>query len=123
MNGLLDTQVVLWWLADDPKLPRLYRDAIADGRSVCYVSAASIWEISIKAALGKVVVPEGYMAQLQKQGFVELAITWEHSRAMQALPLIHRDPFDRLLVAQAMVDKLILLSADKHVRKYDVKVL
>lgn len=123
MNGLLDTQVVLWWLADDPKLPRLYRDAIADGRSVCYVSAASIWEISIKAALGKVVVPESYLAQLQKQGFVELAITWEHSRAIQALPLIHRDPFDRLLVAQAMVDKLILLSADKHVRKYDVKVL
>lgn len=123
MNVLLDTQVVLWWLADDAKLTDTHRSIIADTSNVCSISAASIWEISIKSALGKLQVPKFYEDTLREQGFIELEITWKHGKAVQELPLIHRDPFDRLLVAQAIVEGFGLLSVDERIREYAVEVL
>lgn len=122
MNALVDTHVVLWWLNNDEKLTESHRKIITSDDSVCYVSAATIWEISIKQMLGKLTVPPGYLDELTREGFIELAISWEHARAVLSLPPIHRDPFDRLLVAQAQAEALTLLCVDENIRKYDVSV-
>lgn len=123
MNVLLDTHIVLWWLADDEKLNSTYREVISSPDNLCYVSAVTIWEISIKAGLGKLRIPENFTGELKKEGFQPLPITWSHCHRVYHLPHHHRDPFDRLLVAQAEEEDLILLSVDEVMRKYGVKVL
>jgi PIN domain nuclease of toxin-antitoxin system len=120
---LLDTHVVLWWLADDPQLSPTQISAIKDKRNTCYVSAATVWEISIKAAIGKLVIDSDYMEQLRSEGFLELPITWGHAHAIQNLPPHHRDPFDRLLIAQAKMETMFLVSGDEFIAKYEVAVL
>ncbi len=120
MRLLLDTPVVLWWLADAPQLTPDHRALISDTRHVCFVSAATVWEISIKRGLGKLQIDEGYLVVLRSQGFLELAVSWEHCHRVNDLPALHRDPFDRLLIAQAQSDGLTLLSVDPEVLKYDV---
>lgn len=87
------------------------------------ISAASIWEIAIKSALGKLSVPDGLIEELARQGFEELVVTFEDALAAGALPPHHRDPFDRMLIAQAVNRDLLLVSADPQLRKYDVRVL
>ena len=123
MDLLLDTHAVIWWLADDAKLTARQRSAIQDKRNTCFISAATVWEISIKAAIGKLAIEGDYMKQLRSEGFIELPIRWAHARAVQELPLHHRDPFDRLLVAQAALEGMSLVSSDEFVAKYDVRVV
>ncbi|MCX6545071.1 MAG: type II toxin-antitoxin system VapC family toxin [Acidobacteria bacterium] len=123
MKLLLDTHGVIWWLADDPNLTDKQRRAIQDRRNTCYVSAATVWEISIKQALGKLVIDSDYLDRLRSEGFVELPVSWKHSQAAQNLPPHHRDPFDRLLVAQARMEGMCLVSGDEIVRKYDLTVI
>ncbi|MEI6385997.1 MAG: type II toxin-antitoxin system VapC family toxin [Spirochaetota bacterium] len=123
MDLLLDTHAVIWWLTDDPKLSVRQRSAIQDKRNTCFVSSATVWEISIKAAIGKLAIEAHYMKQLRSEGFIELPITWDHARAVQELPLHHRDPFDRLLVVQAALEGMSLVSSDENVAKYDVRVV
>lgn len=103
---LLDTHILLWWLADDPKLPLWMRPHLAAPETPCYVSAASLWEIGIKRQLGKLDAPDSLMAIIAEEGFRRLNITFEHAEAAASLPLHHRDPFDRMLVAQAVIESL-----------------
>lgn len=120
MNLLLDTHVLLWWL-DDPR--RLSPNAIAaisdDGNGV-FVSAAVVWEIIIKKALNKLTVPDDIVDVISQNRFNRLAITIEQALAVEKLPMHHRDPFDRILVAQAMVEGMTLVHRDQEIAKYTV---
>jgi len=121
---LLDTQVWLWWRADDRRLGRVTRAAIRAAGEVRF-SVASAWEIAIKAGLGKLETPplEGIRVQLEQHGFKPLAIEIEHALDVAALAKVHRDPFDRLLAAQASAEGLTLVTADPIFAKYGVPVL
>lgn len=120
MRILLDTHVFIWAVTDDPRLTPAARGLIEAADSV-YVSAASIWEIAIKSALGKIDADTEEMAQaIKESGFVELPVSTAHAAQVVKLPLLdnHKDPFDRLLVAQSMTEPLVLLSADTKVIAY-----
>lgn len=118
MNILLDTHMILWWLNNDPLLPEFSRNLISDSDTICFISSASIWEISIKSALGKLEIPDDYLEELRDEGFLELPIRWEHARMVKELPLHHRDPFDRILIAQSNREKLFLLTVDDEIKQY-----
>ena len=115
--------MVLRWLAEAPDLPGSARDALADTGNVVYVSAATIWEIAIERSIAKLEIPESYAAEIAALGFRELPVTWEHARRTDSLPLIHRDPFDRLLIAQAQIESLTLVTTDEIIGRYAVPVL
>jgi len=118
---LLDTHVLLWWLADAPDLGPRCRDILADSRNEVFVSAASTWEISIKAARGKVSTPDDLDSAVEDEGFSKLPISLFHGQSAGKLPDIHRDPFDRMLIAQAQTEGLILLTADENIVKYQIR--
>jgi PIN domain nuclease of toxin-antitoxin system len=120
---LLDTHVLLWWLADDPRLTPAMREAIADPATSVVVSAASAWEAAIKAAVGKLRVPDGLREELVRHGFDELPVTVEDGLAAGALPRHHSDPFDRMLIAQAARRQFVLVTADRRFSDYDVLTL
>jgi PIN domain nuclease of toxin-antitoxin system len=118
MRLLIDTHVFLWAMGGDKKLPKR-AEATMLSADVVFVSAASIWEISIKSGLGKLDVDVNELvARMEEAGFRGLPITSAHAAAVRDLPDIHRDPFDRLLVAQAITEPLRLLSDDDNVAKY-----
>ena len=119
MRLLLDTQVVLWWLTDDETLSDEVKQLI-DTEVEVFISAASVWEIAIKQALGKLVGPPDLLDVLDRSGLLELPIRSRHAAAAGGLPLGHRDPFDRMLVAQARCEGLTLLSRDPQMHGYDV---
>ncbi len=122
MNLLLDTHVVLWWLTDDPTLSDDIKTKL-DHEPDVRISAATIWEITVKQAIGQLVEPADLPERIRDSGFVELPITFEHAIAAGRLPLIHRDPFDRMLVAQARCEDLTLVTRDAHFQKYEVSIL
>lgn len=112
MRVLLDTHVYLWWLQDHPKLSKAGRDRIVAASEV-YVSSASIWEATIKAGIGKLEVDvKQLVTEIESNGFQELSISARHAATVALLPDIHRDPFDRMLVAQALCEPLRLLTVD-----------
>ena len=118
MRLLLDTHVYLWWLQDHPKLSVKAREQIVAASEV-YVSSASIWEASIKVAIGKLDVDvEELVAAIEGSGFQELQISASHAAAVRKLPDIHQDPFDRLLVAQALCEPLKFLTHDSKLKGY-----
>lgn len=118
MRLLLDTQVLLWVVSDDKKLSKEARKLILDADDV-FVSSASIWEASIKAGLGKLDVGVNLLVgEIAKSGFLELPVRAAHAALVRDLPDIHRDPFDRLLVAQALSEPLRLVTADGHLGQY-----
>lgn len=124
MNLLLDTHVFLWVIDDSPRLSSAARAAIIDGANVIFVSAVTAWEISIKKAIGKLTVPSGsYLDELRLHRFTPLDITTEHALAVAELPHYHQDPFDRLLVAQAQVEKLTIVTADSQIKQYAVRLM
>ncbi len=123
MNLLLDTHVLLWWLADADELSAEHRQRISDPRNGIWVSPASMWEISIKAQIGKLVAPGDPTQALTEGGFEELPITWRHAVAAGALPPHHRDPFDRMLIAQAQAENLTIATVDPQFGAYDVAVI
>ncbi|MDQ6747209.1 MAG: type II toxin-antitoxin system VapC family toxin [Candidatus Dormibacteraeota bacterium] len=122
MRLLLDTHSLLWWLSADARLGPLAREGIA-AAEVAFVSTASAWEMSIKGALGKLEAPSDLPQQLQRHRFTVLPIHLDHALGVRALPPLHRDPFDRMLVAQAQAEDLLLVSADPDVARYDVHVI
>jgi PIN domain nuclease of toxin-antitoxin system len=119
---LVDTHVVLWWLADDPALSATARDAIADPTNEPLVSAASVWEIAIKRSLGRLTTPDDLPDRVAAEGFAWLPISAHHAWRVRELPLHHRDPFDRILVAQALTERLPVVTGDAHFGEYGVEV-
>lgn len=125
MRLLLDTHTFLWWVGDAPELSAKAKKTIAQPRNECFVSLASCWELAIKVSLGKLkisgtlerFIPE----QLTANGFRELAIEVRHAARVARLPFHHRDPFDRLLAAQALEEGLTIVSADSVFRRYGVR--
>jgi PIN domain nuclease of toxin-antitoxin system len=120
---LLDTHVLLWWLAEDDRLTPTMREAIADPATPVVVSAASAWEMAIKAGLGKLTIPGDLAGELERQGFDELPVTVQDGVAAGALPRHHADPFDRMLIAQAVRQRFVLVTADRRFADYDVLTL
>jgi PIN domain nuclease of toxin-antitoxin system len=124
VNGALaDTHTLLWWLSDDPRLSVRARDLIAAGEVPVQYSAASVWEAQIKAASGKLVVPDDLVDALDADRFSELPISARHARTAARLPPLHRDPFDRMIVAQARLEGLYVITADAKIADYGAEVL
>jgi PIN domain nuclease of toxin-antitoxin system len=121
---LLDTHTLIWWLTNDKRLGSGERDAIADGETIVHVSAANLWEISIKASLGRIDVDTDELtARMEQDAFVELPISWTHAVRAGSLPRHHDDPFDRMLIAQAQEEQLILVSYDGAFSDYEVELM
>ena len=123
MEILLDTHLLLWWLADDPRLSDKARQLIADPSHTLIASAATAWEIAIKQGLGKLKTEGELEKEILEQGFAVLPVTFAHAAEVFTLPMIHRDPFDRMLVAQSRVENLHLLTANPHILRYPANVI
>ena len=127
MKAILDTHTFLWWNTDDPRHSRVVRELISEGGNELYLSAASAWEIAIKSARGKLALPdtpERYVAErLTLYRFQALPIQLSHALRVYALPDLHRDPFDRLLVAQAQLESIPILTADENIGRYEVMTI
>ncbi len=126
MKLLLDTHAFLWFVAGDERMSRRARHAIEAEDAELVLSTASVWEMAIKAGLGRLELPcsvEEYVAEKAAGGFGILSVDWPHAAAVERLPLHHRDPFDRLLAAQALAEKLTLVTSDPIFRTYGVKVI
>ena len=127
MRCLLDTHIFIWWIVDDPRLGRPARDAIADPANRLYLSAASTWEIMIKARLGKLALPECPEAFIDRQlganAMEPLPITVQHTMGLKSLEDVHKDPFDRMLIAQANDEDMVLITDDPLIKKYAVRTL
>lgn len=127
MNLLLDTHVFLWYISGDANLSQRHRDAIQDPRNAVFLSAASLWEAIIKHAIGKLPLPEPPAIYLPRQRIAHqiesLPIEEPPLETLASLPLLHRDPFDRMLVAQADHYNLILVSVDPSAKAYPVSIL
>jgi PIN domain nuclease of toxin-antitoxin system len=119
---LLDTNVFLWWVTDDATLHATARDEITRAEGVV-VSAASAWEIAIKKGIGKLRAPADLEAELDRHAFLPLAVTFKHAQVAETLPWHHKDPFDRMLVAQARVEGLTLVTRDRRLALYGVATL
>lgn len=119
MRLLLDTHILIWWLTDDRKLKKAARDIIADPRNEIFASAVVVWEVAIKSALGRINVDvDEFEAALHDNGFEALPVSLQHAARVAHLPKIHRDPFDRMLVAQASIEELRLVSHDRIFERY-----
>ena len=120
---LLDTHAFVWWLSDVPRLNSLAHDEIADPRNEVFVSAIAGWEIAVKSAKGRISAPDNLGTLVTEQGFTHLPLTFQHAEQAGNLPMHHRDPFDRFLVAQAQIEGLVLVTRDARIRLYDVPTL
>ncbi len=123
MRLLLDTHVVLWWLNDNSSLSRIANREIADQSNEVFVSAVSIFEVRLKETIRKITVAPEWWEQLNKQDFELLSFTAEHANSTRNLPLLHRDPFDRMLVAQCQVEDMTLVTRDKEIDAYPIRTI
>ncbi|OJX38409.1 MAG: twitching motility protein PilT [Chloroflexi bacterium 44-23] len=127
MRALLDTHTFLWWNMNDPQLSTMVKEIISDGSNEIYLSAASVWEIAIKVGKGRLLLPEEpgpYIASRMKSNhFSALPIQISHTVKVYNLPHYHEDPFDRLLIAQSQMEKLILLTINPEIRKYQIETI
>lgn len=127
MKLLLDSHALLWWLAGHPKLSEKATQAIADANNQAFVSVASLWEMSVKHAAGKLTeyAALGQHADVvvQQQGFILVPIFYSHAHAAANLPMHHRDPFDRLLIGTAQVEAMSLVSKDEIFEKYTMQII
>ena len=124
MRLLLDSHALFWALLEPARLPRTLRATLEDPANIVFASAASVWEMAIKQTIGKVDFPFAALAsELRRASVLELPVTIRHAEVAARLPLLHRDPFDRMLVAQAQCEGLSLVSRDPAMRQYQVTVL
>ena len=119
---LLDTHLLLWWLANDAALPRAARLLIADQANTIVISAVSLWEIWLKKSLGKLEIPADFERRLDSEPLDHLPLRIAHTRLIASLPWHHRDPFDRMLLAQAHAEGLVLLTCDEVIQRYGDQV-
>ncbi|MCM2579148.1 type II toxin-antitoxin system VapC family toxin [Streptomyces meridianus] len=122
MRLLLDTHVVLWWMEDSPELADDVK-VLLDTEPSVHVSAVSPWEIAVKQSLGKLEGPDDLAERVRDSQFTALAITAGHGVRAGRLPMHHQDPFDRLLVAQAQIEGMTLVTRDKWIPQYDVRLM
>lgn len=123
MKLLFDTHAALWWLDDDERFGRKAAALIADGSNPVLLSAAVVWEVAIKRSLGKLEIPGDFAATILEGGAIALPVGIDHAKAVDGLPWHHRDPFDRLLVAQATIEAAVLVSNDEALRPYGVPLV
>ncbi len=127
MRALLDTHVFIWWIMDSPQLPRRVREIIADDDNELFLSAASCWEIAIKAGLGKIMLPahpDAFIVEQMALNAVQtLPVEASHALHVFHLPSFHRDPFDRILIAQAVMEGIPIITSDAFIRKYKVQTI
>ncbi len=123
MKLLLDTHAALWWLGDDRRLGPSTTDLLADASNDVLLSAAVVWEVAIKRSLGKLKAPDGFASILTAAGAKALPVTVMHVEALERLEWHHRDPFDRMLIAQATVEQAVVVSSDQALRPYGVPVI
>jgi PIN domain nuclease of toxin-antitoxin system len=127
MRALLDTHAFLWWVTDQPRLPQGVRTIIENGENEIFVSAVTGWEIIIKFQLGRLTLPEDpenfLLDQIRRNAFQTLPLRIRHSLRLLGLPHHHKDPFDRMLVAQAQFEKLPLVTSDNKIARYPVEVI
>jgi PIN domain nuclease of toxin-antitoxin system len=123
MNIILDTHVLIWALENNPTLSGIARDSITHARNMVFVSSASVWEISIKKQLGKLTCPDNLHEEIKLHRFTPLYIQHDHAELAGNLPNFHKDPFDRMLIAQAIIENLTLVTRDDFIIKYDVTTL
>ena len=124
MRLLLDTNTLIWWWEDDrPRLGPQTQALIGDAANEIFISVATIWEMAIKRAIGKLETPADLAAAVRQSGFIELPITFRYAEMAGRLPLLHRDPFDRMLVAQAQAESLTLITVDASIARYAVTTL
>lgn len=120
---LLDTHALVWWLSDVSRLSQAARAAIAEPRNDIFVSAISGWEIAVKRAKGRMTAPDHLSEMIEERGFNHLPLTFHHAEQAGLLPMHHRDPFDRLLVAQAQAEGLVLVTRDARIPRYGIRTL
>ena len=120
---LLDSHVLLWALSDVSRLCEGSRDLIADSNNYVVVSAVTVWELRIKSALGKLSIPGALEEAVRRSGFAELPITFDHAKRAAELPPVHGNPFDRMLVAQAQIEQLELVTRDRRLGDYGVRLI
>lgn len=126
MRQLIDTHVFIWFVRGDETLSQSAKDAIEHPEANNLVSMASLWEMAVKTSLGKLDIGKPFeqvYADLDNNGFQLLPIEFEHLKQVSALPFFHRDPFDRLLIAQAIVENIVLISADDIMEQYPLQVI
>ena len=123
MRLLLDTHSLLWAIFEPKKLSIEAQEVIANKNSVAYTSIASLWEIAIKRNLGRLDVPDNFFDAIEYGGYELLNITIPHIKDYTSLPLHHRDPFDRILIAQAISERLTLITRDKNIDQYDISII
>ncbi len=127
MRLLLDTHTFIWWASNDPSLSATVKLAIGDRNNEIFLSSVSTWEMAIKIALGKLAIAQPLsslvLSHIALYQFQPLAITYDHTYQVQGLPQHHKDPFDRLLIAQAMVENMVLLTCDTSFAPYGVQTL
>jgi len=123
MRFLVDTHALLWALGEPSALSPAARDAIADPSNLIVVSSASLWECAIKASIGKLELPEDFCDSVPEAGYEVMPIRISHLNVYRTLPMHHRDPFDRMLVAQARAEAMTLISRDPEVARYDIEIL
>ena len=123
MRFLVDTHALLWALGEPSALSPAARDAIANPSNLIMASSASLWECAIKASIGKLELPEDFFESVPEAGYEVLPIGIPHLNVYRTLPMHHRDPFDRMLVAQARAEALTLISRDPEIARYDIEIL
>ncbi len=123
MKLLLDTHTLIWWLTNDSTLSQTARNAIANPENLIFVSAASAWEIAIKKTIGKLQPPDDLAEQIQEKDFLPLPIEISHALKVEQLPLHHHDHFDRILIAQAMAEKMKIITRDRKFDAYEVETI
>jgi PIN domain nuclease of toxin-antitoxin system len=123
MRLLLDANSFLWWVTGSPRLSEVTRRVIADEGNEISVAVGSLWEIAIKRSLGKLQFPHDFETVLRDEGFLLLPVAYAHLRALEALPHLHRDPFDRLLIAQSIAERIPVATADRQFGAYGVEIV
>lgn len=123
MKLLLDTHILIWWLSNDPKLSQQENNIISNPDNLVFVSAGASWEIAVKKMIGKLDAPDDLPAALAANDFLELPITIEHTQHLYQLPMHHNDPFDRIMIAQAISESLFFLTRDSKISLYPVIVI
>ncbi len=120
---LVDTHALVWALHAPAKLSKAARNEIEDGGNLVYFSSASIWELAIKSAKGLIEIEQGFIEAIQEAAITELPVRASHAWQVRGLPMIHGDPFDRILVAQAQMERLILVTRDQHLEAYGIATI